>query len=242
MEKPVLFEIKEGIAIITLNRPEKRNAINRDLLIHLYNYLDEVASNDKIRVAVITGNGKSFCAGLDLSAIKTQNLFDPRNDGKDLPDIFENCKKPIIGAINGHAITGGFEIALNCDFLIASEQASFADTHAKVGIHPGWGMSQLLQQAVGQKMARQLSFTCQFISAQKALQCGLVNEVVPHEELLSRADQIAKQICNVNQEMLGVVRELITYKNQVTLQKALDHERKGFRKFAIRNLSQPVAG
>lgn len=236
MEKPVLFEIKEGIAIIILNRPEKRNAINRDLLIHLYNYLDEVASNDKIRVAVITGNGKSFCAGLDLSAIKTQNLFDPRNDGKDLPDIFENCKKPIIGAINGHAITGGFEIALNCDFLIASEQASFADTHAKVGIHPGWGMSQLLQQAVGQKMARQLSFTCQFISAQKALQCGLVNEVVPHGELLSRADQIAKQICNVNQEMLGVVRELITYKNQVTLQEALDHERKGFRKFAIRNL------
>jgi len=232
MEKPVLFKTKEGIAMITLNRPEKRNAINRELLVHLYNYLDEVSSNDKIRVAVITGNGKSFCAGLDLSVIKTENLFDPRGDGKDLPDVFGNCKKPIIGAVNGHAITGGFEIALNCDFLIASERACFADTHAKVGIHPGWGMSQLLQQAVGQQMARQLSFTCQFISAQKAMQCGLVNEVVPHGELISRTKQIATEICAVNQEMLGVVNDLIKYKNQVTLQEALAHERKGFREFA----------
>lgn len=231
MEKPVLFETKEGIAMITLNRPEKRNAINREFLIHLYNYLDEVASNDKIRVAVITGNGKSFCAGLDLSVIETENLFDPRSDGKDLPDIFEDCKKPIIGAINGHAITGGFEIALNCDFLIASERASFADTHAKVGIHPGWGMTQLLQQAVGQRMAKQLSFTCQFISAEKAMQCGLVNEVVPHGDLISRAKQISTEICNVNQEMLGVVNDLIKYKNRVTLQQAFAHERKGFRKF-----------
>ena len=164
--------------------------------------------------------------------IKTENLFDPRGDGKDLPDVFGNCKKPIIGAVNGHAITGGFEIALNCDFLIASERACFADTHAKVGIHPGWGMSQLLQQAVGQQMARQLSFTCQFISAQKAMQCGLVNEVVPHGELISRTQQIATEICAVNQEMLGVVNDLIKYKNQVTLQEALAHERKGFREFA----------
>ncbi|MCK5695200.1 MAG: enoyl-CoA hydratase [Desulfobacula sp.] len=231
MGKPVLFETKEGIAIITLNRPEKRNAINRELLIHLYNYFDEVSNNDKIRVAIITGNGKSFCAGLDLSVIKTENLFDPRGDGKDLPDIFENCKKPIIGAVNGHAITGGFEIALNCDFLIASERASFADTHAKVGIHPGWGMTQLLQQAVGQRMAGQLSFTCQFMSARKALQCGLVNEVVSHEELISRAKKISTEICSVNQEMLGVVKDLIKYKNQAKLQEAFAHERKGFRKF-----------
>ena len=231
MGKPVLFETKEGIATITLNRPEKRNAINRELLIHLYNYLDEVSTNDKIRVAIITGNGKSFCAGIDLSVIKAENLFDPRGDGKDFPDIIEECKKPIIGAINGHAITGGFEIALNCDFLIASERASFADTHAKVGIHPGWGMTQLLQQAVGQRMARQLSFTCQFMSAEKAMHCHLVNEVVPHEELIPRAKQISTEICAVNQEMLGVVKDLIKYKNRVTLQEAFAYERKGFRNF-----------
>ena len=241
MGKPVLFETKEGIAMITLNRPEKRNAINRELLIHLYNYLDEVSSNDKIRVAIITGNGKSFCAGLDLSVIETENLFDPRGDGKDLPDIIEDCKKPIIGAINGHAITGGFELALNCDFLIASERASFADTHAKVGIHPGWGMTQLLQEAVGQRMARQLSFTCQFIGAPKALECGLVNEVVPHEELMSRAKQISTQICAVNQEMLAVVKDLINYKNRATLQEAFAHERKGFSRFVTKFLKHGKA-
>ncbi len=236
MEKPVLFEIKNETAIITLNRPEKRNAINQELLIHLYNYLEEVAANDKIRAAIITGKGKSFCAGLDLSIIKTENLFDPRKDGKDLPDLFEACKKPIIGAVNGHAITGGFEIALNCDFLIASERASFADTHAKVGIHPGWGMTQLLQQAVGQRMAKQLSFTCQFITAEKALQYNLVNEVVPHKELITRAEKIAQEICATNQNTLKIVKNLIEYKNRGTSQQALANERKGFKKFVEKSL------
>jgi len=128
MGNPVLMEIENEIAVITLNRPEKRNAINSELLIYFYNYLEEISNNDAIKAAILTGNGKSFCAGLDLSVIESENLFDPRNDGKDLPDLFENCKKPIIGAINGHAITGGFEIALNCDFLIASENASFAQS------------------------------------------------------------------------------------------------------------------
>jgi len=231
MEPPVLLEAQNGIAVITLNRPEKRNAMNQELLIHLYNAIEAVSNNDTIRTVILTGNGKSFCSGLDLSVIKTQNLFDPRGDGKDLPDIFEACKKPIIGAINGHAITGGFEIALNCDFLIASQQASFADTHAKVGIHPGWGMTQLLQQAVGQARARQLSFTCQFISAEKALLYGLVNEVVPPEDLIPRARQIAAEICNVNQETLGVIKNLINYQNHTTLQAAFAMERNGFKKF-----------
>ena len=216
MEKPVLFEVENGIALIYLNRPERRNAINQDLLKHLYNYIDEVAGNDDIKVAIITGKGRSFCSGLDLAVLGTDNLFDARGDGRDFPDVIGACRKPIIGAINGHAITGGFEIALNCDFLIASEQASFADTHAKVGIHPGWGMTQLLQQAVGQRKARQMSFTCQFISAEDALQYGLVNEVVPHEELVPRAKQIAADICAVKQDMLAVVKDLIGYKNNAS--------------------------
>ena len=231
MEKSVLFEVENGIAIIYLNRPDRRNAINQDLLKHLYNYLDEVAGNDDIKVAIITGKGRSFCSGLDLAALETDNLFDAGGDGRDFSDVISACKKPIIGAINGHAITGGFEIALNCDFLIASEQASFADTHAKVGIHPGWGMTQLLQQAVGQRKAKQMSFTCQFISAGEALQYGLVNEVVPQEELVPRAKQIAADICAVKQDMLAVVKDLIEYKNNASLDKALAHERKGFKTF-----------
>ncbi|MEZ4565757.1 MAG: enoyl-CoA hydratase-related protein [Desulfobacterales bacterium] len=176
--------------------------MNQALLAGLYDAIEQVAQEDAIRAAIITGNGKSFCAGIDLDAILTENLFDPRNDGTDLPDIFASCDKPIIGAVNGHAITGGFEIALHCDFLIASENASFADTHARVGIHPGWGMTQLLQQAVGRRRARQMSFSCQFIDARTACEWGLVNEVTTPDGLLARAKEIAAQIGTVNQELL----------------------------------------
>jgi enoyl-CoA hydratase len=238
MEKPVLFEVENAIALIRLNRPERRNAINQELLVHLYNYLDEVSSNNEIYVAIITGNGKSFCSGLDLAVLETDNLFDPRGDGRDFPDIIRACKKPIIGAVNGHAITGGFEIALNLDFLIASERASFADTHAKAGLHPGWGMTQLLQHAVGQRMAKQISFTCQFISAEDALKCGLVNEVVPHEELIPRAKQIASDICAVKQDMLAVIKHLIEYRNNATFDSAFANERRGFKQFLMRHLKK----
>lgn len=231
MEETVLFEVDQHIALITLNRPKKRNGMNYALLTALYDCLEKVAKTDEIRVAIITGKGRSFCAGLDLEAIlSTQGSFF-ENEKRDMPDIFAACEKPIIGAINGHAITGGFELALNCDFLIASPKASFVDTHTKMGIHPGWGMTQLLQQAVGQRMAKQISFTNQFISAERALELGLVNEIVPHEELLPRAKQIASEIAATQQEMLRTVRRLIHYQNYTTLHQAYKKERKGMRGF-----------
>jgi len=231
MEKTVLFEMEGSTALITLNRPERHNSICQDLLINLYNYIDEVARNDEIKVAVITGNGKSFCSGIDLSVIGKDNILDPRGDGKDLPDVFAACNKPIIGAINGNTITGGFELAMQCDFLIASENARFIDTHAKVGIHPGWGMTQLLQQAVGQRMAKQLSFTCKPLSAQDALRCGLVNEVVPHAELIPRAKQIAQDICDVNYGIMMQMKALIEKQNEVSFKEASRCERECFHDF-----------
>jgi enoyl-CoA hydratase/carnithine racemase len=231
MEKTVLFEMEGSIALITLNRPERHNSICQDLLIHLYDYIDEVVRNDEIKVAILTGNGKSFCSGIDLSVIGKDNLLDPRGDGKDLPDVFAGCNKPIIGAINGNTITGGFELAMQCDFLIASEHARFIDTHAKVGIHPGWGMTQLLQQAVGQRMAKQLSFTCKPLSAQDALRCGLVNEVVPHAELIPRVKKIAQDICEVNYGIMMHMKTLIEKKNEVSFKEASRCEREGFHDF-----------
>lgn len=238
MEKAVLFDVQEGTAVITLNRPERRNSINRELLSGLYDSIDEVSRNDEIRVAIITGNGKSFCSGIDLSVIGKENLFDIRGNGIDLPDVFDACRKPIIGAINGHAITGGFEIALNCDFLIASENAKFADTHAKVGIHPGWGMTQLLQQAVGKRMALQMSTTCQFIDAGQALKYGLVNEVVPHDDLMTRCREIARQICENRYDMVLTVMDLIKYRDTASMGQALAHERERFRRFVKKNMPQ----
>lgn len=231
MEKPVLFEVQDGVAIVTLNRPERRNALNQDLLVHLYNAIDEVAASPQIRAAILTGKGTSFCSGIDLAAIASENLADPRGDGRGFPEVIGACRKPLIGAVNGHAITGGLEIALNCDFLIASERASFADTHARVGILPGWGMTQLLQQAVGRRMALQMSLTCQFVSAQRALEIGLVNEVVPHERLLPRALEIARHILEAKPEILAAIRDLIKFRDRTTLQEALAEERRRLSAF-----------
>ena len=225
MNEPVLLTRDEAVAILTLNRPERRNAINEALLKALYDGIETVTRDDSIKAAIITGNGKAFCSGLDLDCLATDNLMDPRGDGRDLVDLMAACPKPVIGAINGYAITGGFELALNCDFLIASEAAAFADTHAKVGIRPGWGMTQFLQQAVGQRLAKQFSLTCKFISAEKALACGLVNEVVKPDALLPRAKEIAGMICAVNFDMALTVKELIEYRNRASLAEALAHER-----------------
>jgi enoyl-CoA hydratase len=231
MEKTVLFEKENGVALITLNRPERRNAINQDLLVNLYNYIDEVAASVDIRAAIITGAGTAFCSGLDLKAIATDNLMDPRGDGSDMLNVMGACKKPIIGAVNGPAMTGGFELALNCDFLIASEKASFADTHVKMGIHPGWGMSQLLQEAVGQRMAKQMSLTCQFISAQEALRAGLVNEVVAPERLVPRAKEIGGFIAQLNPDMLQTMKNLIEHRNGTTFEGGMTYEKRGFMAF-----------
>lgn len=232
MEQAVLFEIKDRVALITLNRPEKRNAMNQALLAQLYDAVDRVTDDSSIACAIITGTGTGFCSGLDLGCLATDNLLDPRGDGTDMPHVFAACPKPIIGAVNGPTMTGGFELALNCDFLIASTEARFADTHAKVGIHPGWGMSQLLQQAVGQRLAKQMSLTCEFISAEKALAIGLVNEVVPPGSLIPRCFEIANQICSVNQQMMMTVKALIELKNKVSIADALDMEAEGFKAFA----------
>lgn len=231
MEKTVLFEAKDGIALITLNRPERHNSFCQDLLSNLYDCIDRVAAEDDIRVAILTGNGRSFCSGIDLAVLGKENILHPRGDGKELPDVMESCPKPIIGAINGVAITGGFELALNCDFLIASENARFIDSHAKVGIHPGWGMTQLLQQSVGRRMAKQMSFTCRPISAQEALRLGLVNEVVPPDQLLPRAFEIARDICSVNQEILSAMKGLMEMRDDASFEKAKKAERKAFHDF-----------
>jgi enoyl-CoA hydratase len=231
-EQAVLVEIEGQVAIITLNRPKRRNAMNQALLAQLYDAVDRVAAESAIHAAVIIGKGRAFCSGIDLTCLATDNVLDPRGDGSDLLHVFEACKKPIIGAVNGPAVTGGFELALNCDFLIAAESASFTDTHAKLGIHPGWGMTQLLQQTVGQRMAKQISLSGQPVDAQKARAIGLVNEVVPFDHLLVRAKEIAAQICTMNYPMMMTVKSLIEYRNTVTMKGALEEEFRGFTNFS----------
>ena len=230
----VLLEIHDQLATVTLNRPERRNALNQALLAGLYDILDQVGADPGVDAVVLTGAGSAFCAGLDLAAIGSQNLIDPRGDGTDLPDVLARLEKPLIGAINGPAVTGGFELALNCDFLIASTQAAFADTHVRVGIHPGWGMSQFLQEAVGRRMALQMSLTGAWIDADRALSLGLVNEVVAPERLLPRTREVAAAIAEADPAMVALLRRLIRRRAAVPLNQALAEERAGFKDFLAR--------
>jgi enoyl-CoA hydratase len=188
----LLCETANGVRTLTLNRPQARNALSAELRQRLFSALGDAEIDDDVDVVILTGADPAFCAGLDLKELSR---------GAGLPDLswaWPALTKPVIGAINGVAITGGFEIALHCDVLIASERARFADTHARVGLLPRWGLSVYLPLAVGPGLARRLSLTGDFLSADAALRAGLVTEVVPHGDLLPSARGIAATIVGNN--------------------------------------------
>ena len=190
----LLIDTSDRIRTLTLNRPSSRNALSSALRTQFYQALRDAQADDGVDVVIVTGADPVFCAGLDLKEL---------GDTTDLPDIspkWPPMTKPVIGAINGAAVTGGLEIALYCDILIASEQARFADTHARVGLLPTWGLSVRLPQKVGVGMARRMSMTGDYLSAEDALRTGLVTQVVPHHELLDTARQIAASIVGNNQK------------------------------------------
>lgn len=195
----VLLEYADGIATVTLNRPEARNALSTPLRVRLRQVMADVDSDEAVAAVILTGTDPAFCAGLDLKELSARGRLDDDSEDAGIRGLpWEPLRKPLIGAVNGVAITGGFELALNCDFLVASERATFADTHARVGILPGWGLSVLLPQRVGFAMARRMSFTGDFMPASRALECGLVTEVVPHGELLAAARRLASTIASNN--------------------------------------------
>lgn len=206
-EPVLLLERAGGVATITLNRPAARNALSLALLRRLREAMVEVGSDEEIGAVVLTGADPAFCAGLDLKELSAGSQLLTEDGGVPAGTPWVPVPKPLIGAVNGAAVTGGFELALNCDFLIASERAVFADTHARVGIMPGWGLSFLLPERVGFPMARRMSFTGDFIDAQQALQAGLVTEVVAHEELLPAAHRLALTIASNNRVAVTALRE-----------------------------------
>ena len=217
MADVVVVDIADGIATVTMNRPESRNALSSELLRALPLALRDCNADGNVSVIILTGADPAFCAGLDLRELGSPqgqirpDRTDRTSAGSADSDVVTNSPwppltKPVIGAINGAAVTGGFELALNCDFLIASERARFADTHTRVGIMPGWGLSVLLPQAIGIRRAKEMSLTGNFMTADEAFHFGLVNRVVPHEELLPTARRLAADIAGNDQES---VRELL---------------------------------
>lgn len=223
----VLLVDREGpVATLTLNRPESMNALSSALRDSIAIAFRELEQDAEIRVAVVTGAGRAFCAGYDLKELASGATGDTADSAaSDMADAISDFSGPIIGAINGHAITGGFELALACDVLIASEHARFADTHARVGLLPGWGLSQKLPRMIGVSRAKEISFTGNFIDAEQALAWGLVNRVVAAAELLSICRQLAADMASCVPDVLESYKRLIDVGLGMPLADALELER-----------------
>lgn len=208
----VLNTVKEdGFATVTLNRPEAMNALSSELRHAIANTFRELQNDDDIRAVILTGEGRAFCAGMDLKEMAAgasdESAF--QDEGDVVQEAILAFDRPIIGAINGHAVTAGFELSLLCDFLIASTEAKFADTHARVGMLPGWGLSQRLPRLIGISRAKEISFTGNFITAQQAEAWGLVNRVVSPEELLPTCKALAADIASCVPEVIRRYKRLI---------------------------------
>jgi enoyl-CoA hydratase len=190
----LLVDQIDRISVVTLNRPEARNALNAELMAQLPATLRHLDESPEVDVIVLTGTDPTFCAGLDLRELEAGVLRVGAltRQGTPWPDV----AKPVIGAVNGPAITGGLELALWCDFLVASENARFADAHARLGIQPFWGLTWALPAAVGLRNAKMMSATGNPVTASRALAMGLVIEVTPHEQLLSRTLEIAADVAS----------------------------------------------
>jgi enoyl-CoA hydratase len=212
----LLVDVADRVATVTLNRPEKRNALSTALRADLHAALLALDADEGVDVVILTGADPAFSAGVDLKEIGT-GAGGPV--GPPVPDV----GVPIIGAVNGVAVTGGLEVALRCDVLVASERARFADTHARVGLLPTWGLTTLLPAAVGPKKAREMSITGNYVDAAEAMRIGLVQHVVPHDELLSFARQLAADVASNDR---GAVRRLLdVYDDVVGLPRAEAFER-----------------
>lgn len=198
MYTTLLTSLENGICIVTINRPDKLNAINNAVMTDLDAVINEIENNKDIKAAIITGAGtKAFIAGADISEFVGLTKEEGNALAKKGQDIFlriENCTKPIIAAVNGFALGGGCELAMACHFRIASDNAKFGQPEVNLGLIPGYGGTQRLVQLIGKGRALELLMTGAMIDASIALEYGLVNHVVPQDDLLLKAKMILEQI------------------------------------------------
>lgn len=217
-EDPILLQERDGaVAILTLNRVKQLNALSTQLRRDIVSAVRHLAADDGVRAMILTGNGRAFSAGVDLKeagqtgfslGVGHQKQPGHGPSDMDLASAFAAVPYPVIGAINGFAITGGFELALMCDILVASTEAKFADTHGRVGLMPVWGLSQKLPRIIGAARAKELSFTGNFLDAPTAERWGLVNRVVSPEELMPTARKMAADMAQVDGALLRKLKGL----------------------------------
>jgi enoyl-CoA hydratase len=240
MSQPLVTVSKDnGIATVTLNRPEKLNALNREMRGMFCRAMQELGADPAVAVVIITGAGRAFSAGLDLNELGAEGLRE--TGGVTFISVVERMEAPVIAAVNGYAVTGGFELALACDIIIAAETAQFADTHARVGVMPGGGMSARLPRAVGVRKAKELSLTGNYLNARDAERLGLVNRVVAADQLMAAAVELARQIVGADQRVVRQMKRLINLATEAPLGDGLRIEQDFFRAFNLSRNFKDVA-
>ena len=221
----LLFELKDGIAFITINRPDKLNALNDQVMLDLGAAAERIATEPEIEGAILTGSGpKSFVAGADIGDLSRQGPFDGKaraQRGQAVLRRLETCGKPIIAAINGFALGGGCELAMACHIRIASENAKFGQPEVKLGIAPGYGGTQRLPRLVGKGVALQLILTGEMIDAQEAYRIGLVNKIVPAADLLAESEKMMRGILAMGPLAVRLAMEAVDQGMEMTLDEGL---------------------
>ncbi len=224
----LLVERDGPVAILTLNRPKQLNALSVALRVEIVRTVREISASEDVRAVVLTGSGRAFSAGVDLKEAGQRGFSlgvgAQSNADMDLAAAFAACPWPVIGAINGFAITGGFELALMCDVLLASTEAKFADTHSRVGLMPVWGLSQKLPRLIGPARTKELSLTGNYLDAATAERWGLVNRVLAPEELLPAARKLAQEMGSVEGGLLKRMMAVIDDGLALPLPEALKME------------------
>lgn len=228
-ENLVLVERDDGVTTVTLNRPEALNALSAALRKRIVEVFTELAGDAATEVVILTGAGRAFTVGLDLKELGGEVSAMESVSSQVLSDALTGLGKPIIGAVNGFAITGGFELALMCDLLIASTEARFADTHARVGVVPGWGLSQRLPRLIGANRAKELSLTGNYLDANTACAWGLVNRVVEPEQLMPACRQLARDMLDTDPVTRTEIKRLIDAGWESTLREGLAMEQEASR-------------
>ena len=218
-----------GITVVTLNRSQALNALSNPLRNTISATFDKLANDESTEVIILTGAGRAFTVGLDLKELGGEVSQTEKPLSRDIEIAMREVGKPIIGAVNGFAITGGFEMALMCDFLVATPSAKFADTHARVGVVPGWGLSQKLPRLIGINRAKELSLTGNFLDAETALDWGLVNRVVDPEILIPTCIELANDILSTDKVTRTEIRKIMDAGWLSTLEAGLDKEKEANR-------------
>lgn len=235
-EPTLLVDAEDGIATVTLNRPGAMNALSRELRVALEGAFRSIAADPAIGVVILTGaEDRAFCAGLDLKELAGEGRGAAGDEielavgGGEVVRAIAETPQPVIGAINGFAITGGFELALACDVLVGSTAARFADTHARVGILPGWGLSQKLSRLVGLHRAKEISLTGNFLDASTACAWGILNRVVEPADLLPTCRALARDMLSCDQPTLRGYKRLVDEGFAIAFGEALQVEAQASR-------------